>query len=125
MEFDVYCDESRPDLFASTRNETGRFMLLGSVWFPSEQREVFKAEIKGLRRKHDAFGEIKWRAVAPSKLDFYLDLADWFAEKELASKTGIGGAKTIGRPAETTVAKRKKMTAGYGPAAQAIAGSKL
>ena len=42
MEFDVYCDESRPDLFASRRNETGRFMLIGSVWFASEQRDVFK-----------------------------------------------------------------------------------
>ena len=86
MEFDVYCDESRPDLFASKRNETGCFMLIGSVWFPYEQREVFKAEIKELRRRHNAFGEVKWRAVAPSKLEFYLDLVDWFFGNQLACR---------------------------------------
>jgi len=81
MEFDIYCDESRPDLFASKRNDTGHFIVIGSVWFTSEQREEFKKEIKELRRKHGTFGEIKWRAVAPSKLIFYLDLVNWFFDK--------------------------------------------
>ena len=30
MNIDVFCDESRPDLFATQRNTLGRFMLIGS-----------------------------------------------------------------------------------------------
>jgi hypothetical protein len=34
MDIDVYCEESRPDLFASRRPNIGRYLLIGSVWLP-------------------------------------------------------------------------------------------
>jgi hypothetical protein len=81
MDFDVYCDESRPDLFASRRDTIGRYMLIGSVWLPTINADAFKEEIKQIRQRHSVFGEVKWRNVAPSKLGFYLELADWFFAK--------------------------------------------
>lgn len=81
MDFDVYCDESRPDLFASRQEGIGRFMLIGSVWFPTARAGEFKEEIKQIRREHGAYREIKWRAVSPAKCEFYLDLVNWFFAK--------------------------------------------
>lgn len=81
MDFDIYCDESRPDLFATQSEQVGKYMLIGGVWLESSDRDVFKAELKDLRTRHGIFGEFKWRAVAPSKLSAYLDLVDWFIGK--------------------------------------------
>jgi hypothetical protein len=81
MNIDVFCDESRPDLFASKRNTLGRFLLIGSVWLPTERRPAFKEEVKALREKHGVYGEAKWRCVAPSRVEFYLEFVDWFFEK--------------------------------------------
>lgn len=77
MEFDVYCDESRPDMFTSRRSEA-QFLVIGSLWLPTDAREEMKQAIHGLRDKHSVGGEFKWRKVTPSRQDFYLELASWF-----------------------------------------------
>jgi hypothetical protein len=83
MDFEVYCDESRPDLFASQHEGIGRFMVIGSVWIKAVDRPRFKEELKAIRARHATFGEMKWRAVAPSRLPFYLDVVDWFVRQQL------------------------------------------
>ena len=77
MEFEVYCDEANPDLFTSAKPKA-QYMMIGSLWIPAEHRDDIKAKIKALREKHNAWGEIKWTKISPSKLDFYLDLVDLF-----------------------------------------------
>jgi len=81
VNFDVYCDESRPDLLGS-KNPSCRFMVLGSLWLETENRESYKAEIHKLRERHKIGPEFKWQKVSPSRLDFYKDLVDWFLSKD-------------------------------------------
>lgn len=77
MKFDVYCDESRPDLLSSSRPQA-QYMLIGSLWLPTECRGPFKQAIHALRNKHKIGGEFKWQKVSPSRVDFYKELVGWF-----------------------------------------------
>ncbi len=77
MIFDVYCDESRPDLLSSDKPQA-KYMLIGSLWLPNDRREHFKIEIHSLRNKHKIGGEFKWQKVSPSKINFYKELIEWF-----------------------------------------------
>lgn len=81
MIFDVYCDESRPDLLSSSK-PGAKYMLIGSLWLPNSCREEYKREIHALGNKHKIGNEFKWQKVVPSKLDFYMDLIDWFFDKK-------------------------------------------
>ncbi len=77
MKFEVYCDESMTDLFTSKKAEN-EFLIIGSLWLHTEYRNEVKERIKVLRKKHNAWGEIKWTKVSHSKLDFYFELIDLF-----------------------------------------------
>lgn len=77
MKFEVYCDESRPDLLCA-KNPGARYMVLGSLWLHAEEREDCKAAIHELRNRHKVGGEFKWQKVSPSRKEFYLELLDWF-----------------------------------------------
>lgn len=81
MIFDVYCDESRPDLLSSSK-PGAQYMLIGSLWLPNACREEYKKEIHALGNKHKIGSEFKWQKVSPSKIDFYKELIDWFFEKQ-------------------------------------------
>ena len=78
MRFDVYCDEAYPDLFTSQKARA-HYLMIGSLWLPSESRRELKNKIKVIRVRHNAWGEIKWSKISASKLQFYLDLIDLFA----------------------------------------------
>lgn len=77
MQFEVYCDEAFPDLFTSEKPKA-QYLMIGSLWLPSELREEVKAKVKTLREKHNAWGEIKWTKVSPSRMGFYIDLIEMF-----------------------------------------------
>ncbi len=80
MDFDIYCDESRPDLLSS-KNPTSKFMVIGSLWLKTDNRLAYKDGIHDLRNKHLIGGEFKWQKASPSKLPFYLELVDWFCKQ--------------------------------------------
>jgi hypothetical protein len=83
MRFDVYCDESRPELFGST-NPEATYVVIGSVWLPTDAREPNKTAIHRLRNQHRVGGEVKWQKVSPSRLLFYRELVSLFsAESDL------------------------------------------
>lgn len=79
MKFEVYCDESRPDLFTS-KNPPAKYMVIGSLWLCADDRAEFKTAIHALRDKHRVGGEFKWRKVSPSRVEFYKDLLNWFVD---------------------------------------------
>jgi hypothetical protein len=84
MQVEVYCDESRPELFVrSAADKNPAKTLIGSVWLPAEQRATYKQAISTLRQTHDVWGEVKWTKVSPSRLDFYLALVDFFFESDV------------------------------------------
>jgi len=82
MRFEVYCDESQPDLFFS-KHPRLRFLLIGSLWLPEDLRHELKEKVKAIRQKHNTWGEIKWSKVSPDRLSFFLDLIDLFASYDL------------------------------------------
>lgn len=77
MKFEVYCDESRPDLFAS-KSPPAPFMVIGSLWLPADDRAEFKEAVHRFRDAHRIGGEFKWQKVSPSRLRFYEELVEWF-----------------------------------------------
>jgi hypothetical protein len=83
MRFEVYCDESRPDLLASSSTE-GRFLVIGSVWLQAENRPRVKEALRRLRGKHKFGGELKWQKISPSSAALYRELADWFVSAGLS-----------------------------------------
>lgn len=76
MELEVYCDESRQELFAG-KNRDG-FVVIGGLWLESARRQHLKARIGELRKCHHVHGEFKWQKVSPSREPFYLDLVELF-----------------------------------------------
>lgn len=78
---EVYCDESRPELFVTSRRRTGR-AVIGSLWLPAEYRDELKHDISMLRAEHGVWGEAKWKKISPSKLPFYRALVDYFFSRE-------------------------------------------
>lgn len=77
MKFNVFCDETLPDLF-TTSKDSDKKLLIGSLWIEAELREEIKEDIKKLRVEHNVWGEIKWSKVSKSKESFYLELVDLF-----------------------------------------------
>jgi len=80
MDIDVYCDESRPDLFAS-RDDSTPYLVIGGLWCEKGSRGLFKSEIHALRDRYNYGGEFKWQKVSGSRLAFYHDFISWFFAK--------------------------------------------
>lgn len=80
MEIELYCDESRQDLFNNPDaiQSDNRYVCIGGIWIEKSCRENLKNEIKELQRKHNTYGEIKWKNVSNSKYTFYQALVDLF-----------------------------------------------
>jgi hypothetical protein len=83
MRIEAYCDESYPDLFSSDTPQA-KYLVIGSLWLKTDDREAFKASIHGLRDKHKIGGEFKWQKASPSRVSFYQDLVTWFFEQQSA-----------------------------------------
>lgn len=77
MKIDVYCDENHPELFTS-QNPKAKYLMIGSVWIEAKWQKKFKEEVWKLRKKHQIWGEIKWRKVSKLSLEFYQELIDLF-----------------------------------------------
>lgn len=71
----VYCDES-----CHLENDHHPAMVLGAVWCPAEKTRKISEEIRVIKQRHGLSPqfEIKWTKVSPAKLDFYLELVDYF-----------------------------------------------
>ena len=78
---EVYCDESRPETIFGRKSDD-RFMVIGGIWFPSDERKKIKNKIQYLKKIHNVHGEFKWNKVSPSKIDFYKDLIDYFFQNK-------------------------------------------
>jgi hypothetical protein len=83
MKFDIYCDESHPDVFWSKAETRARFLLIGGLWLPTEERAGLKEQIRQLKEQHGFHHEIKWHKVHDGKMDFYRSLIDLFLQSEL------------------------------------------
>ncbi len=71
--YNVYCDES-----CHLENDQQPVMLLGAAWCPREEVARLSREVQDMKARHRAAGELKWSKVSMARLDFYLELVDWF-----------------------------------------------
>jgi len=95
MDFEVYCDESRQDLFRRQGEHRGRFVLLGSIWIEASERPRFKEALHSLRNRYDLWGEFKWNKVSPSRLDFYRAVVDIFFRENMRFRCFVAEAHEL------------------------------
>lgn len=81
----IYCDESNHLV-----NDSSKVMVLGAVWCKASKKDEVFARIREYKIEHGMRSkgrgpsgerttiEMKWNQVSNGKLDFYLDLIDYF-----------------------------------------------
>jgi hypothetical protein len=87
MNINIYCDESN-----HLENDHRRYMALGAVYCPIDALGDINQQLRTLKRKHSLPEniEIKWTKVSPSRVDFFLDVIDYFfAEKLLRFRSVV------------------------------------
>ena len=84
MRYDVYCDESNPDVFWSRSANKARYLCIGALWLPTTMRAEAKDRLRELCSRHDVWQEIKWHKVHARRETFYRDLIDLFLQYEEA-----------------------------------------
>ncbi|MDT8317882.1 MAG: DUF3800 domain-containing protein [bacterium] len=77
--FNIYCDES-----CHLENDNQKAMVLGAVWCPTDKRREIAVRIREIKQKHGlkADFEIKWTKVSLAKLQFYMDIIDYFFDDD-------------------------------------------
>jgi len=78
MKFEIYCDESRQDLFTTKKEKKDKYLLIGGLWLPSYMRKPIKTKINELKQKNRLLNEFKWTKVSPNRSYFYQELIDVF-----------------------------------------------
>ena len=74
--FNIYCDES-----CHLERDKQPVMLLGAILCPRAEVARLSAEVQEIKARYLATGELKWIKVSASRLDFYLELVDWFLDE--------------------------------------------
>lgn len=77
MSIVIYCDES-----CHLENDESTVMGLGAVWAHRSSVRLLSMQLRDIKRRHNANGELKWTKVSDSRLDFYQEVVDWFFENE-------------------------------------------
>ncbi len=77
--FNVYCDES-----CHLENDRQKAMVLGAVWCPLERTREIAVRIREIKARYGLSPqfEIKWVKVSPAKVQFYLDIIDYFFDDD-------------------------------------------
>lgn len=75
----IYCDES-----SHLENDQNKIMGLGALSCPTEKKDEIFNRIRDFKLKHGLGKdfEIKWTKVSKTKLNFYIDLVDFFFDIE-------------------------------------------
>src|ERR1700680_2811146 len=89
----VYCDES-----CHLEHDGQGAMTIGAIWCPEEKSREVASRLREIKRKHNLnpHFELKWTKVSPAKLDYYLDVLDYFFEDmELHFRALVAPDKTL------------------------------
>jgi hypothetical protein len=78
-EINIYCDESN-----HLENDGIPTMVMGAIYAPIEKVKAANRRIKEIKEKYGISpnAEIKWVKVSPSKVQFYLDVIDYFFDND-------------------------------------------
>lgn len=80
----IYCDES-----CHLENDLEPVMSVGAVWCPHKDVARLSAAVRELKIRHKANGELKWTKVSNARIQFYLDLVEWFITEEQLHFRGL------------------------------------
>lgn len=69
----IYCDES-----CHLEHDESKVMGLGAIWLPKSNARQLALQLRDIKRRHKAAGELKWTKVSTSRIDFYREVVDWF-----------------------------------------------
>ncbi len=77
--FNVYCDES-----AHLENDQNNQMVLGAIWCPFEETRDIAVRLREIKIRHklSPHFEVKWTKVSPAKIEFYIELLDYFFDND-------------------------------------------
>ena len=86
IEYNIYCDES-----CHLENDSQKAMVLGAIWCEKRKVREIAKRLKEIKHKHnfDSNFEIKWTKVSKSKVDFYLDIIDYFFDDDDLKFRGV------------------------------------
>ena len=91
--FNLYCDES-----CHLQKDGFDIMVLGTVSCPGNRKKDVYKDIRGIKQKHgfkDSF-EIKWIKVSDAKIDFYIELIQYFINNDdLWFRSIVSNRKTM------------------------------
>lgn len=82
--YNVYCDES-----CHLPNDRQPVMVLGAVWCPKSEAKRLAGELRDIKARHRARGELKWSKTSVSRQSFYLEVVDWFLAEEALHYRGV------------------------------------
>ncbi|MBL8646626.1 MAG: DUF3800 domain-containing protein [Sphingosinicella sp.] len=73
MDISIFCDES-----CHLEHDESPTMGLGAIWVSKVAVRQLSLELRDIKRRHRAAGELKWTKVSASRSAFYAELVDWF-----------------------------------------------
>lgn len=74
----IYCDES-----CHLEHDHQRVMVLGCIWTPASHVRRLANELRDIKERRQARGELKWAKVSRSREKFFEEVVDWFFGEEL------------------------------------------
>lgn len=79
QEYSIYCDES-----CHLENDQQQTMVLGAVWCSTEKARETAQRMREIKHRHNLPRdfEVKWTKISPAKVDFYLDILDYFFDDD-------------------------------------------
>lgn len=77
IEYNIYCDES-----CHLEHDKQPIMAIGGIWCPKKEVKKLSEQIRVIKTKHKAKGEIKWVKVSKSRQEFFIELVEYFFKTE-------------------------------------------
>ncbi len=73
--YNIYCDES-----CHLEHDNQKSMVLGAVSCPRDKAKEIYEQLRGIKALHGLSKtfEMKWTKVSPAKLDYYMDVLNYF-----------------------------------------------
>jgi hypothetical protein len=84
MHYNIYVDES-----CHLEHDGLPIMAFGATWCPRDEVRRLSDELRDIKKRHNARGELKWSKVSPSREAFYLELVDWFLAEQPLHYRGL------------------------------------
>lgn len=82
----IYCDES-----GHLESDGLNSMSLGAIWCTSDSKDTIKKRLNEIKHRHGLSKdfEIKWTKISPAKLQFYIDVVDYFFDDDDMQFRGV------------------------------------